>query len=135
MTRKARWIFCSMSVALMVVGCGSSPHPCQETTATFNCGDCTPPPGGQYICQPGLPTAAWRAACETACSSTADQIALGNYFSCMNNIPSAEGACTSANEAVWFTNVGDSRYICDLNYAEKISSGCSAAFFVHPDGG
>jgi len=134
MTRKARWIFHSLPVALVVAGCGSSPHPCQETIATFNCGECIPPPGDEYVCHPLLPTAAWRSACETACGSNADQVALGNYMNCMNNVPRAEGACTSANKDVWFTNVGDSQYICDLNY-DKMSRGCQLAIFAHPDGG
>ncbi len=123
------------SVVLMIAGCGNIPHPCQETTATFNCGDCIPPPGDQYVCQPPPTSVAWRAACEMACGSNADQLALGNYLNCLNNVPSAEGACTSANQDVWFINVGDSQYICDLNYGNTMSRGCSLAFYAHPDGG
>ena len=115
-----------------IAACSSSNH-CQDSVTSFNYGDCSDlaqaADGGSFI------TAAKRTACENACSSSSDQTALGNFFSCYNAIPGAVGACSMSMETQWEESVGGKVSTCGATAQSQLSSGCFAAISFTPDGG
>jgi hypothetical protein len=115
------------------LACSSSNDPCQSNITPLNYGDCAnlaDAGSGSVIITPEQ-----RTACATACSSSADQTALTNLLSCVNAIPGAVGACTTATESDWLNNVGTKSITCATTPANMPSTPCLAAISSTPDAG
>jgi hypothetical protein len=117
------------TIALLITGCSSgSSSVCQETFSGFNCGDCLVPNNFSLFCHPLTLTSSQQSACQSACSSSADQAALSGYFTCINKLPAEAGTCSLGSEPVWLQSVALSFTNCLSTDAGTPSTGCQTGF-------
>jgi hypothetical protein len=121
------------AAAAAIAACSSS-NPCQDSVTSFNYGDCSDIAQAAADAGPVVTTAA-RNACTSACSSSADQTAVGNFFSCYNAVPGAVGACSMSMEQAWGESVVQKVTACESTAQAQLSSGCFAALSNASDGG
>jgi len=115
------------------LACSSSNDPCQSNFTPYNYGDCADLADAGSLNNTITPEQ--RTACASACSSSTDQTALTNLISCINAIPGAVGACSSATANAWVQCIGEKSVTCLSTPANVPSQACFNAINSTPDAG
>ena len=118
-------------------GADAGPGPCQTSQTALDygtCADLADAGGGPVLSQLTI-TAAQRAACESACTSSTDLAAVTAAFGCLNAIPADAGACAAETEEVWGTKIAAQAIGCETALQTSASKACVTAVTGTADAG